>query len=250
MLKVEKEKEPCWIICTPRSGSTYLSHILNNSGDFTSNFSEYLGWKRGQFLSPTNLEVSAPKFCKVLHVHLNRIFYEPNRLENIPFNDIQQFLKPSMDARKYIEKCLPGIRFILLKRRDKIAQAVSYCMTSAISACNHTSYFNILTEESQIEFKNTEILISDDELLSYYNTILKYENVWDDFIVGSDNIFNIYYEDINEEGLKCLFKYLKISEDKIKDALDKTNSSIFKAATVRADSDKYYNKLYGLINSL
>lgn len=202
MLKIAR---PCWILCTPRSGSTYLSGILNQTNLFQPPFSEYLGWKKKAFIHPRDLQ-SPPTFCKVLHVHLNRIFQSPNLLEDIPCDHPLQFMKPQKNYRLFIEKQMPNIRFILLTRKDTIAQAVSYCVTAEVSKVQGKSFFQITSPRQQTEFKETLVSISDETLFKYYLACRNYDTIWDDFLEDSD-FFDLKYEDISDATISELLKY-------------------------------------------
>lgn len=205
MIKLKLLK-PCWILCTPRSGSTYLASILNDTLLFDPIFSEYLGWKKKLILNPNDIKL-CPKFCKVLHVHMNRIFYKPDFLQDIPINHNLQYLKPPKVSVEVIKKYFPNIKFVLLERKDCVAQAISYCVTSEVSNYHKQSFFNISEKNKYLKFKNTKINVSDDNLMKYYETCKKYKDIWSDFLLDVPH-FKLYYEEITEKKITELLNFL------------------------------------------
>lgn len=243
MLKIEIGiQTPCWILCTPRSGSTYLSKILNNTNLFNPNFSEYLGWKRNDFLHPNDLK-NAPKFCKTLHVHINRIFHEPNFLKDIHHDNKLQFIKPKKQFRLFVEKQIPGIKFLLLERKDIISQTISYCVTTEISKIHKKSFFNMTSINQQEEFENTNISISDELLLSYFKTCTNYTGIWDEFLEGTE-FYKLYYEDINATEIKNILNYL--GHNKKSNISCETSNSLI-AVSKRKDVDEIKKRLQKIV---
>jgi len=237
--------KPCWIICTPRSGSTYLSSILNNIGMFKPQFSEYLGWKKHKFMTPVDLR-SAPPFCKVLHVHLNRIFRQHDYLQDVSHTHELQFMQPRVSHRHYIEECLPGIRFVLLNRKNIVNQAVSYCLTSAISAKHQKSFFQMYSDSTHNEFLKTNVPITDEQLLEHFRVCTAYQHVWDKFIQDAGNVFVLDYEEI-ENKIGDLFEFIGIPQTHISPEIFKV--PVYKAASDHNEAEALRSRLDLLTNS-
>lgn len=232
MLKINKQQNPVWILCTPRSGSTYLSKIMNSTKNFNPPFAEYLGWKKNLFMNPESLKENPPVFCKALHVHLNRIFFDPSYLKDVEHNNYLQTKKPPLEAKTILEKSLPNLRFVWLKREDVIGQTVSYCIASEASKTK--SFFNMDSKKKQQEFLDMPLCITDELLLSFYKTVLKYNDIWMDFI-GSSDVFFIKYEEINQSSLKELFNFLELPKENLTEALCIAQKESLKSAVLRKD---------------
>jgi len=195
-----------------------------------------------KFIHPDDLKKFAPRFCKVLHVHLNRIFYRTNFLQDVSPEHEIQFMKPTKECRLFIESCLPGVRFVFINRVDTIAQAVSYCLAAEISKIKGHSFFQMNSKEQQTEFQNTIVSVSDETLFSFFKVCIAYRNVWDDFLEGS-NCFKINYEDISEEKIGGLLDYLGFPNQKVS-----CDVSTFTAASSRIDVSDFYQRLRSIAN--
>lgn len=104
MLKVQNNFDPCWILTTGRTGSSFLMDCLNiafNRSEKSGRleyFAEWFGHWHPRY-------ESLPRFAKVMRWHYTDRFFD--------------------EDKSFVELNLPKIRYILLRRRDVLAQTVS-----------------------------------------------------------------------------------------------------------------------------
>ena len=95
-----------------------------------------------------------------------------------------------------VAECLPGIRYVLLRRRDQIGTAVSFYI-----AINTKKWF----------LSNDAIDVNRETLLNVYDQTLTWWNAWDDYLYGNDYL-EVYYEDLVSDTAEInrILNYLEI----------------------------------------
>jgi len=171
--------DPVWILAHPRSGSNYFRSLLNSTGLFgpEKEFKEYFNkdlypiWRK---VDPYSLhrkgeleELESRRFSKVFSSHANDCQLNKER----------------------IEKIYPNIRFILYRRKDVLASAVSYYIA------NQTGYLLIKHNRHKSDFLKKPIQFDGAELYRTYRTVLDLYNGWDDLVKESDCL-ELTYEDL------------------------------------------------------
>lgn len=255
-------RQPCWILCTPRTGSSYLCELLNNIGlpkfnhknmnnnigplQYDQTFNEWcrLYENFNEFL------LEPPLFCKMIHHQLFEVVmnipkqnrYSPGFYSN-KYNiyDLERFSN-NYNAEFFKRILYPDLKLILLKR-NIIDNAVSiYCSRM-------TKKYHIYNKESLEDYHNTPINICAIKLLEAYNDAKMNENIWNSFL-ENQTFLSISYEDLifkTEFTFNKILNYLNLNLDS-KEIIKKTNDKqrIFKMT--RNDHVNIKKKLQQILN--
>lgn len=127
----------CWILTTPRTGSSMLCDLLCRSG---LNFQEWYNYSGSYGKQPWNDRESMPKYCKVF----------PDQFEN--FYGHQRF--------EIVEQYLPFVKWVYLRRNDLAEQTASFLLAKRSNIWNHTSDDARQAEQlsrASIQFREDEI---------------------------------------------------------------------------------------------
>ena len=145
-------RQPCWILSSPRTGSSYLSNLLECTNLFRPRFAEWYDTPNvRKFAIPKIL----PRFCKV---HRPQIEHWNVDLDNL-------------------DKNLPGIRFIHISRKDKYSQAISYYFA-------HYSKFWAISKDEDLEcFQKIDLVYNQKVLSHLVNWLADSPDLkWDGFL--------------------------------------------------------------------
>lgn len=204
----DSKHPPCWIITYPRTGSNYLCAALNHTGEFDPPFQEWLNPKVEARNRPdTHLSTSWWPWLNLKEEVVYRSQIEP-LLANLPkYLKIHGFdyeIFFNIEHRQEIEKRLPGIKFIRLRRRNQIACAVSYYLAT------HTQVFECLEAERE-KHASIPVPINKDELKKNREWVYWWDKYWDEFVEGADHL-EVFYEDLvtGTETVSKVHAYLGI----------------------------------------
>jgi LPS sulfotransferase NodH len=209
---------PLWILCFPRTGSSYLSSLLNNLELFPT-FNEMYPNESlilDENLGPTNKNQSfgewirvfgnkhVAKYTKAIHHQFDNHFKKDEKVIKNIFNDI---------------------KFIKLIRKDKIDQASSMFIAKKLNQ------YHVYNDSMLLEYKNKNFEINKKELLLIYNEVIKQQNFWN--FIDDKNCIKIYYEDLisNEEIIiKNILEFInvKIEINKICFSIKKSKETMKK----------------------
>jgi len=173
-----------WILCYFRTGSSFLAEMLNATDLFDGEFGE-------KVQRATRIEIIE---------RYKQIYEKGGRL--IPQNHTQmcrehfEFFYNNRD-KKFIESRLPGLKYILLRRRNLVKSGIS-------------DYFSLVTKSSTLptekdKEKYLDIPIPFDEemvLESYYRTMKSYYG-WISYLQGSKYI-EFEHEDLKRHPLMVI----------------------------------------------
>jgi len=209
---------PLWILCFPRTGSSYLSSLLNNLNLFPT-FSELYPCESSVLnneLGPTNKNQA---FGEWIRVFGNKHICKYTKAINHQFSD--HFVADE----KLIRNFLTDIKFIKLVRQDKIEQSASTYIAKKLN--QYHVYNDIMLQE----YKNKNFEIDENELIAIHNKIIQEQNFWD--FIDDKNCIKIYYEDfiINEKKVITNileFVSMEISSDKIYYSINKSKENMKK----------------------
>ncbi|MBM3911036.1 MAG: hypothetical protein FJ356_05250 [Thaumarchaeota archaeon] len=173
---------PCWIICSPRCGSTYLCDLLNNTNLFEPKFVEYFN---AQFTNPKLLP-----FCKI----------QPN-----------QWKKNKLNVRIIRDK-FPNIKFIQITRKNFIDRATSYCLANLSNIWsigdNVTNDPLNCFQKSKRTYINKEIKIDEDVLNHLTKSLILEIEKEKKIIEEIEPIIKVDYEEIISDPIEVLSKIL------------------------------------------
>ncbi len=160
---------PLWIAGTPRTCSQVLCDMLNQTGMFDPIFSEW--YNSNEF---DEFPKTPPKFCKIF----------PNQYK-------EHFGHDRFDI---IEEQLPGIRWVYLTRRDKIAQ------TASVVIANNSGVWNCgdSNEKQKEKYKAFAGEVSDKELIGNYRWLVSMDATLDKFFRTRSHL-RLVCEDIKRD---------------------------------------------------
>jgi LPS sulfotransferase NodH len=191
---------PIWILCNARSGSSILCEYLNNLNIFEVFEHEEIE-KRNAHLLKTKGAFN--EFLRLYNTLNELILNPPRYLKCLDEQYIQLIQKNLNYDAVFIRKILPGIKFIKLKRKDNISQAISlYC-------ARLTNKWHIYTEEELKNYHQIEISFNPKLALECLYEIENYHN-WSWFI--KDDFLEVFYEDLLIEPQNIIRKILDFSQ--------------------------------------
>ena len=219
MLK-EIKISPCWILCYPRTGSSYLCELLNKTMLFPFYNNSSIS-RSDYFLKKDN----GRAFDEWLRLFQNKKSF----LDNIP-NFLKainhQFFDLCNDCDiSQIKKTLPNIKFIHLHRKNKINQAVSLFLAEELDA------YHIFTKNSLFKHNDTKINCNYQKLINCYKKTKEYKS-WCGFL-KNENYLEVYYESFLENPnlvLSNIFKFLNLPQINFEDSIKNANKFILKTS--------------------
>lgn len=167
LLRVHKKKK-LWLLSTPRTGSHYLSTILNECLGYHA-IDEWLGIHTAWYKGEKKIEAcDIPDYVN-LHWHQCRRVFGQTNLD-------------------FIKQIAPDVKFVVMKRKDIIAQTASYYVAfkSKVWRLRNDNQLNI--------YRRRDIPIKDNEIIKSYEDIRSWSNAWSDFVDNGHTC--CYYEDL------------------------------------------------------
>lgn len=184
----------CWLLTSPRSGSTYLQFLLNHNAGLP------LGLPDDKELARLTFgEHMSPKFCSSIEDFL---CWDPV-VSKVHCHHFGAFLVD----RSALKHRIPRTRFVLLERRDAIAQAVSLAMAnlSGVTRCE--------SQEAQSRYHREKIEPTDEELLGCLKAVRDYVQFWRNWLHSEPHLV-VTYESLVEsprEVIGEILDYLQTS---------------------------------------
>lgn len=198
-----------WILCNPRTGSSFLCELLNNLNLFQPYNNENLTNKKGPlekgrafdewlrlFYKEKLTAENAPKTCKCI------------------FHQYQDTINTKIS---YLNDIIPNLNIILLKRKNIINHIVSlYCSKIMFKTLDRnfkeSSAYHIYNKEDLIKYQAIKIPINYKYLFECLLEVKSYKNNWDKYLENYPHI-TIYYEDIIKNKyneIKNILNYCKL----------------------------------------
>lgn len=190
----------CWLLASPRSGSTYLQYLLNlNAGVPLQPH-------------PEDREISRFSFGEHLNQNICGSWEEFVALDpvvsKIHCHQYGHHLIPKQEIKQQFE----GIRFVLLERRNACAQAVSLALSNG-TKIPHCSF-----REKLEDFRKTRVEIQDDQLLHQHAAVLRYQSFWRHWLHSEPRLV-VTYESLIEhprETIAMVLDFLQAPYGEIK----------------------------------
>jgi len=214
--KEQSKVKPCWILCNPRSGSSILCDLLNFTNKFPICDHPNVREKRGPLEQGT-------AFNEWL-----RLYETANDFEKhpVPFLKLLHHQYVEIFGNKgaaYFEKFLPGLKLIVLHRRNKTEQIISQYFAET------TNTYHIYDKEALKSYLQKKIEYNSQRLKNCINKIKSYNAIWEEFI-GDRDILNVYYEDMLKSPKTTLrqvlsFCEINYSDDDLDRAVDEAITS-------------------------
>jgi len=178
-------KTPAWILTNQRSGSTFLSSLLNSTKQFSFLFNEHFHEHQIEMGYYKNW---IPCNAKILKTHYKNV--------------------SDVITKGVIKKHHPDVKFILLRRRDPVAHTISQYF--------HRHLKISFIKKNQVrkikKYENTTIPFNQEEIINLYKSTLTFWNNWDNFLKGEEHISLIYENFIKDpfRAIKRIFGYLEL----------------------------------------
>lgn len=220
-----KNHTPCWILCTPRTGSTFLCELLNqlkvfpafnhpsienHTGNLIAKEQAFNEWPR-LYNELTEFIKFPPPHCKMIyHQYLEVLNSVPNKEKQqigwYEKNKENQLLK--LQDCEFVKNIFPDIKFILLQR-NPIEQAAS------LYFARHTKKYHIYNEQELEEYLDIKIEEDQSKLLAAYKDALFFNSCWDGFLKNQQHLKIKYEKLINQtkETLESIMNFLEIQAD-------------------------------------
>ena len=179
--------KPCWILAAPRTGSTYLVTLLNLSGLF-----DYRVAKQGDYGVGGSFEEYGTELYFEKHYHDN----PP------PYNKIhsEQWIRYFKNVD--LEKKLPGIKYVRVRRKDFAQMAVSWYFAKI------TERWNVHRKEDLTKLQQTIVPYNFQEIKKWYIQSKQGYYAWDEYLENRP-FLNFEYEEIVKDPLRCLNAVLR-----------------------------------------
>ncbi len=181
----------CWLLTSPQTGSTRLQFLLNHNAGVSLRIGE--DRERARYSFGEHL---SEKFCHSLHEFLQ---WDPI-VSRVHCHHFGAYL---ID-RPLLKLQMPPVRFVLLERKDRIAQAVS------LAVANHTGITQCNTIKTQNAFQALPINVVDSELLACWKAVGDYVEFWRNWLHSEPHLV-VTYESLLEdprETVAKIFDYL------------------------------------------
>ncbi len=224
---------PCWILCHPRTGSSLLCDLLNATGKFPPYTHPFLQpdrrflksgqsfneWLRLFVEKPADFWFNPPPHLKCLHE-----FFHPV-LAGVP--------------RTAIEAAIPGLKFVLLERTDRIAQATSSYIATTMKQ------WHLVNEAEDDKYRSSPCPFDLTRALEAHDKVIKFYD-WREFLSDAP-YHHIEYQSLLDnpaEVLSDLLLYLNVPTDTVSRAVAAKRSYI---RMTRPESDKYARLIRGFV---
>lgn len=199
----------CWILCHPRSGSTYLCDLLNNTNLFENYEDPRLKDKIGPiqrglafnewlriFSNYHDLCKNPPSYCKAIYHQYIEVMgdmpFEKRRKPDHCYSNIDKNIESFVQEKfkiNAIQSLFLNIRFVLLKR-DIFEQTVSTYIA------RQTQKYHIYTEQELNNYMHTNININDFEILSVYEEMESLQSSLNSLICRNTEYIDVNYADL------------------------------------------------------
>lgn len=169
----------CWLLTSPRSGSTWLQYLLNHNAGVPLRIGDDREQARYSFG-----EHMSEKYCRSLEEFLQ---WDPV-VSKVHCHHFGAYLidRPLLKSR------LPPLRFVLLERRDQFAQAASLAMA------NRTGITQCQNLKKQNEFRASSVKLEDAELVACLKAVNDYTAFWRNWLHSESHLV-VTYESLLED---------------------------------------------------
>jgi len=176
---MKKNAFPCWILTNPRTGSTYLAELLNNTGIFNPRFEEYF---TPDFVAAKNgIPVREAKNRIKAQIRSKRLPRYVKIFLGI-FNELNL-------NHKFIKSVHPKIKYIRLRRRDIYANSVSWYIAES------TKIWLVRNQAELKGFTEKRVPFNEKRLIEIYTRLKKVFCEWDVHLEDCDFV-DVFYEDL------------------------------------------------------
>lgn len=173
--------KPCWILTTPRTGSTYLCDLLNSTGLF--------GDKGTCDPSANQIDRWTEYYCP--HFFREEYLLRPPVINKIHYEQYRKYFR-DFD----VSILLDDIKYVLLRRKDVFAITVSkYFVLEGAPFMEDKERWNIHTTEDVNKMKNIRLGFDKQIIMKIHKKSELAYNMWDEFLKDKD-FLELEYEDL------------------------------------------------------
>lgn len=169
---------PCWILTSPRTGSTWLARMLNRSVGMPLDMPSWgflRNWCFSEHMHPSN-RGDAMQFWD-----------DPPVVSKVHNHHLLEFA-PDIRVDDVAQK-LPGICFVRLYRQDKVAQAISLYFSDVTAA------HRIENNDQLQRYASRDVPWDAQAAYGKYQQVLSYDRNWDYWLNGRLHL-RVSYEDL------------------------------------------------------
>lgn len=223
------QPKACWILCDPRTGSSFLCDLLNNTQAFPVYTHPRMRNKRGPleigqafnewarlFDNVQQMLHDPPPYAKMIHhQYVETVAGLPKDQRYHPGwyptkHDMAMLVEYSIkyDSR-FVRRIFPDISFIRLTR-NVVSHAVSLYIARS------TTKYHIYDKNTLDTYLKTKIEIDDARLLEAYKDAVNYTESWSRFLDGTERLLRVNYEDLVEkpvDTLSSILNFLGVQTD-------------------------------------
>ena len=248
--------QPCWILCTPRTGSSYLCELLNNTGLFPPYIHQGLKEVKGPiqkglafnewlrlFNNGIAFMANPPPYCKAIyHQYLEVMgaIPESNRYRPGFYFDYYKLNSYNWITSKYndqfLSSLLPNIKFILLRRKNLFAHAIS------LYVARQTKRYHIYDENALKDHLSSKVVMDESLLILCWQDANTYAKLWDQFL--SQPALELDYDGLihkTERTLRQVSEFLGVQID-ISQILERTNNTNKRIYKMTHPDAQFYEK--------
>jgi LPS sulfotransferase NodH len=186
---------PCWILTTPRTGSTYLCDLLNSTGLFGDHKTS----------SPVTNKVDrwTEYYCKD--------FFKPEFLMNPPpINKIHHADFFEYFGHSDLSRILPGVKYVLLKRKDIYAVTVSkYFVLEGAHFMDGKERWNIHTQSDIDKMQRMNLAFNKTRMMNLHQRTKLADAAWDEYLKDKE-FLEMQYEDLIHDPTGCVKQVLAL----------------------------------------
>lgn len=206
------EPKACWILCTPRTGSTLLCELLNNLGSFPKfehpkldqckgllkkaggSFNEWIRL----YSNPIEFMACPPPYCKMIFHQYVEVMASVEKCDkyNVGWYPNKHSKEIEDKAMKiggvdFVKLVFPDLRFIHLRRKP-VTQAVS------LFIARNTKKYHLYNQYEVSEYLKMRVGSDDEQLLAAYKDACENNRVWDKFL-EKENAIEVDYQELVDD---------------------------------------------------
>lgn len=184
----------CWILCNERTGSTLLCNLLNDTHLFPNYADPRLTERKGPLQKNRSFDEWLRLFIRDNSKKDGFLKNPPDCLKCLRKHFVKVF--GQIDAKE-LEEFFPGVRYILLRRRNIFEHAAS------IYLANLSGVWHIYNQDQKDRYTRQNFYFDLNMATEAYESAMLFQNNWMSFLDGQKPI-DVFYEDLIINPNKCI----------------------------------------------
>lgn len=188
----------CWILCNERSGSTMLCNLLNDTKLFPVYVDSRLTDHKGPLQKGRAFDEWLRLFMRDNSGVEGFLKNPPLCLKCLQQTYVDVFGQLSADQ---LEEIFPNINYILLKRKDIYAHAVSVYFSKTFQK------WHLYNKEEYDRYMKLSVAFDIDIAMEAYQSVITFQENWKGFL-GNRKPIEVFYEDLVSNPTLAIFSIL------------------------------------------